>query len=171
MRLSFRTFFTIGFLAVVAALGFAYYLQYGQGLEPCPLCIFQRVAMAVTGLIFLIGALQGPLGKGRWAYVVLVLISAGAGVALAARHVWIQSLPPDQIPTCGPTLNYMLQVMPFQDVVQAVLRGDGQCATINWQFLGLSLPGWTLIGFVALAVWALLSLSFSHAKIRYNSNL
>lgn len=171
MQLTFRNFFTIGFLATAGALGFAYYLQYAQGLEPCPLCIFQRVAMAVTGLFFLIGALHGPLGRGRWAYVVLVLLSSGAGVALAARHVWIQSLPPDQVPACGPTLNYMLQVMPFQKVFQAVLQGDGQCAAITWQFLGLSLPGWTLIGFVALAVWAMLSLVFAPKRLRYNSSI
>lgn len=171
MGLTFRNSFTIGFLAAAAALGFAYYLQYGQGLEPCPLCIFQRVAMAAAGLAFLVGALHSPLGGGRWGYVLLVWIGAGAGIALAGRHLWIQSLPADQVPTCGPGLEYMLQVMPLTEVFSTVLSGDGQCAEVSWMFLGLSLPGWTLVGFALLALWALMAVFLAPTRIRYNSSL
>ena len=153
--MKFTTAATLGFAAAAAALGFAYVLQYLFGLEPCPLCIFQRVAMAATGVVFLIAALHGPSGVGRWVYAFFALIAAGAGGAIAGRHVWLQSLPADQVPACGPDLAYLLDILPWQQVMAKVLRGDASCATIDASFAGLSLPAWTLVGFIALALWAL----------------
>lgn len=158
---STRTVFGIGFAAAAAALGFAYYLQYGQGLEPCPLCILQRVAMAGTGLVFLVGALHGPAGTGRTVYAVLAALAAAAGAAIAGRHVWLQSLPKDQVPACGPGLDYLLNALPWREVLARILRGDAACADIDAAFLGLSLPGWTLIAFAGLALWALLGVMVS----------
>jgi len=171
MRLSFRTFYALGFVATACALGFAYYLQYVVGLQPCVLCIFQRIAMFACGVVFLIGAVHGPLGRGRWVYVGLSLLASAAGIALAARHLWLQSLPPDQVPACGPGLNTMLQMMPLKQVFLAVLHGSGECAVVHARFLGLSLPGWTLIAFVLLGLWAAAASVFAPRRIRYNSNL
>lgn len=150
-----RSVFGLGFAAAAAALAFAYYLEFVHGLEPCPLCIFQRVAMAGTGLVFLAGAVHGPAGWGRWVHGSLAALAASAGAAIAGRHVWLQSLPEDQVPACGPDLNYLLDVLPWQEVMVKILRGDAACADIDASFLGLSLPAWTLVAFVLLALWAI----------------
>ena len=152
--MNFRLFSLLGFLATVGAMGFALWLEHVQGLEPCPLCIFQRVAMIATGLVFLLAALHGPTGTGRWVYALLVWLSAGAGMAIAGRHVWLQSLPEDQVPACGPTLDFLTDSLPLWEVVATVLRGDGNCAVIDAAWLGISLPAWTQIGFVGLVLWA-----------------
>lgn len=156
MKLNYRVLSLAGFLGCVFGLAFALYLQHFQGYEPCPMCIFQRVAMAAAGLFFLIGAVHGPRGAGRWVYSVLALVSAGIGAAIAWRHVWLQGLPPDQVPACGPTLDYLLGMLPVMEVVQMVLKGDGNCAKIDAAWLGISLPGWTLIAFIVLGLYALL---------------
>lgn len=156
IRISFRSLSALGFLGCVFGLAFALYLQHFRNLEPCPMCIFQRVAMLGAGLFFLLGALHAPKRGGRWVYAVLAAVAALIGAAIAGRHVWLQSLPPDQVPACGPTLDYLLGMMPVSEVVETVLRGDGNCAKINAAWLGISLPGWTLVAFIAMAIYALL---------------
>ena len=155
MTLSFRKLNLLGFLACVAAMAFALYLQYGRGEEPCPLCIFQRIAMIGTGLVFLVATLHAPRGRGRWVYAGVTALTALAGVGLAARHVWLQSLPPDQVPACGPALGYLLKMLPVMQVVQLVLKGDGSCAVITSRVFGVSLPIWTLVSFASLTLYAL----------------
>ena len=155
MILNFRLLSLGGFLACAFGLAFALYLQHFQGYEPCPMCIFQRVAMAASGVFFLIGALHGPSGGGRWVYAVLALLGAVGGAVIAGRHVWLQGLPADQVPACGPTLDYLMDMLPVMEVVQLVLRGDGNCAKIDAAWLGVSLPGWTLIAFIGLGLYAL----------------
>lgn len=150
-----RLYFAAGLTAAVAALVFAYLLQYVGGLEPCPLCIFQRVAMAGVALFCLIGWIHGPGGAGHRVYAGLAGLAAMAGVAIAARHVWLMHLPADQVPACGPGLNYLIHIMPLQDVVSTVLRGDASCATVKGSFAGLSLPAWSLIYFILLTGGAL----------------
>src|SRR5699024_1766032 len=137
-----RRYFLVGFLASAGALAFAYYLQYGQGLEPCPLCIMQRVAMFGVARICLVGWLHGPLGWGRRVYAALGCISALAGAAIAARHVWLMHLPASEVPACGPGLGYLMNILPWQEVMTIVLRGDASCATVEGSFLGISLPAW-----------------------------
>ncbi len=153
----YRLWVLWGFACAAGAMGFALYLQHFQGLEPCPMCVFQRVAMVAGGLMLLLAGLHGPRGFGRWVYAGLATLAFGGGAAIAGRHVWLQSLPPDQVPACGPALDYLMDVMPLAEVVQTVLRGDGNCAIIDWTFLGLSLPAWTLVGFVGLSLWSLAS--------------
>lgn len=153
-RASFRIQFLLGFVICAGLLAYAFYLQLQDGLEPCPLCIFQRAAFAVLGVVFLVGALHAPVGTARRVYGVLALLAAGLGAAVAGRHVWLQNLPPDQVPTCGPGLGYMLDVMPIGGVIRKVLTGSGECAKVDWTFLGLSMPAWTLACFVLLAGWA-----------------
>lgn len=155
-RFSFRLLFALGAVACAGAMAFALYLQYFDGLDPCPLCVVQRVAMIATGLVFLAGALHAPgAAAGRWAYAGTAVLTAGFGVGVAARHVWLQNLPPDQVPACGPTLEYLMDMLPFTEVLMTLLRGDGNCAVIDAQFLGISLPGWTLVAFVGMTLYAL----------------
>lgn len=157
--LSYRSLSLLGFLGCVVGLAFALWLEHFRGFEPCPMCIFQRVAMLAAGLFFLLGALHNPAGGGRWVYAGLADLSAIGGALIAGRHVWLQSLPADQVPACGPSLNYLLEDMglPVFEVVQMILKGDGNCAKIDAAWLGLSLPLWTLIAFVGLSLWAMLT--------------
>jgi disulfide bond formation protein DsbB len=155
--MSFRKLSIVGFLACIGGLAFALYLQHFQGYEPCPMCIFQRVAMLGAALFFLLGALHGPQHGGRWVYAGLASLAAIGGALIAARHVWLQSLPADQVPACGPTLDYLLGILPVMEVVTLVLKGDGNCAKIDAQWLGLSLPLWTMIAFIGLSIYALLT--------------
>lgn len=156
---SFRSQFVFAFLVCSSLLGYSVFAQYGQLFEPCPLCIFQRVAMAATALIALAGALHSPKSPvGRRIYGVLAFLAAGTGAAIAARHVWLQHLPPDQVPACGPGLSFMIESMPsYLDVVRKVLQGSGECAKVDWTLLGFSMPEWTLLCFLLLAAGALVA--------------
>lgn len=155
-RWPFRAQFLLGFLLCAALIGFAYYTQYRElnPLDPCPLCIFQRIAFAALGLVLLAGGLHAPRSTGgRRAYGVLGLLAAAVGIAIAGRHVWLTHLPPDQVPACGPPLDFMIEASPLGDVIRKVLAGSGECAKVDWQFLGLSMPAWSLLWFVLLALW------------------
>ena len=143
------------FLMTVAAMLFALWLQHYQQLEPCPLCIFQRVAMMATGAVALVAFLHGLGRTGRRLYAGLVFLATAGGMAVAGRHVWLQHLPPEQLPACGPGLDYWLDTFPLKEVMVKVFRGSGECAVVDWTFLGFSLPEWTLVAFVALAAVAL----------------
>jgi len=164
--LSLRALFFYGALASAAMIGTALFLQYQQDLEPCPLCIFQRVFVIITGVIMLVAALHNPAAVGRRVYGLLLLIPGIAGVIVAGRHVWLQSLPPDQVPECGPGLEYMLQAFPFHEAMSMVFKGSGECAAVQWTFLGLSIPAWTLMIFIGLCVFAvsLVAARWSGAK-------
>lgn len=155
--LNYRLLSLAGFLACVIGMAFALYLEHVKGYEPCPMCIFQRVAMIAAGLFFLAGALHGPVGLGRWVWSGLAAAAAAIGAGIAGRHVWLQGLPEDLRPACGPTLDYLMDFMPLTEVVQTILKGDGNCAIIDAQWLGISLPGWTLIAFIGIALLALVS--------------
>lgn len=157
-RFPIRRLFVLGFAGCAFAMAFAaIYVQRYLGLEPCPLCVMQRVAMIATGAVFLVAALHAPAApRGRWAYAGLAATTALAGAGIAGRHVWLQSLPADQVPACGPTLEYLIDVLPFAEALMTVLRGDGNCAIVDAQWLGISLPGWTLVAFVGLFLYAVL---------------
>ena len=134
-------------------------MEHGMGLEPCSLCILQRGAAIATGLLALAAALHGPPALGVRLYGGLTGLAALAGAGLAARQLWLQSLPAEQAPACGPGLGYMLEVLPWTDALGRALAGDGGCAEVLWEFAGLSIPGWTLVGFLGLAAvsaWQLL---------------
>jgi disulfide bond formation protein DsbB len=144
----------LGFLACVALMGYALYAQYVLNLFPCPLCIFQRIAVIAVGLIFLIAAVHNPGAFGARIYGALLFLAAATGIGVSARHVWIQAQPPGTVPSCGAGLDYMLDIMPLSRVISKVLSGSGECAEINWRFLGLSMPWWVLFSLIALAAWA-----------------
>jgi disulfide bond formation protein DsbB len=158
LRASFRQQFLLGFLACAGLMAYALYAQHVLGYEPCPLCTFQRVALIALGLVFLVGALVAPrTGRGRAAWGGLAVATALVGAGIAGRHVWMQNLPPDQVPACGPPLEFLRETLPLVDVIKKVLTGSGQCATIDWTLLGLSMPAWVLIAFVGLGLWAALA--------------
>jgi len=139
--------------AVCAALlAYALYSQFYLGLEPCPLCIFQRIGMAALGLAFLLAALHHPRGRGRYGYALIVGLTALATVGVAARHVYVQSLPPGSLPSCGAPLAVLLKFTPVWEVIRKVLTGSGECGEVNWRFLGLAMPAWVLIWALALGV-------------------
>ncbi|MDX1500059.1 MAG: disulfide bond formation protein B [Woeseiaceae bacterium] len=139
-----------GLLACAGMMGFALYAQYVLLLDPCPLCVLQRVAVIALGLVFLAGALHVARGRGRWLHALLILVTAGSGAAVAAWHVRLQNLPADQVPACGPGLGYMLDTFPLTDALAMVFRGSGECADVVWRLLGLSMPSWVLIGLTGL---------------------
>lgn len=155
---TFRLRFLLGFVACAALIGFALFSQHQWHLNPCPLCIFQRIAFAALGLVFLLGAAFAPRGvNGRRAWGVLALIPALTGIGIAGRHVWLTHLPPDQVPSCGPPLDFMMEASPLADVVKQVLTGSGECAKVDWHFLGMSMPAWSLSWFVLLTLWIAIS--------------
>lgn len=143
----------LGFIACAGLLAYALYVEHGLGLAPCPLCVFQRVAVIVVGVLFLLAALHDPRGAGARVYAALIGLSALGGIAIASRHIWIQSQPPGSVAACGADLNYLLDIMPVTEVVTKVLTGSGECGKVDWTFLGLSMPWWVLICLSALGAW------------------
>jgi disulfide bond formation protein DsbB len=140
----------IGFLVCAALLGYALYSQFRLGLEPCPLCIFQRIGVALLGVVFLAAALHDPRGRGRYLYALAIAVVALATLLVAARHLYVQSLPPGTLPSCGAPLSVLLKFTPLWELVREVLTGSGECAQVNWRFLGLAMPAWVLIWAFAL---------------------
>lgn len=145
----------LGFLACAILIGYALYAEHVLGLAPCPLCIFQRVAVIALGILFLIAALQNPGRTGARVYGVLGALVALAGIGMAARHIWIQAQPPGSVAACGADLNYLMEIMPLTDVVSKVLTGSGECGKVDWTLLGLSMPWWVAISLGALGLWAI----------------
>lgn len=143
----------LGFLACAALMAYALYAQHVLGLAPCPLCIFQRVAVMSVGVLFLIAALHNPGALGARVYGALIWLAAACGIGIAARHVWIQAQPPGTVAACGADLDFLMDIMPLTEVVTKVLTGSGECGKVDWQFLGLSMPWWVLISLLALAAW------------------
>ena len=153
--LSQRVLFVYGVVLCVGLMLMALVLQHSLNLEPCPLCIFQRIFVIGLGLLMLVAAIHDPQHVGRKIYGVIMLLIAVAGVAVAGRHVWLQHLPADQVPECGPGLEYMLDAFPLSETLALVFKGSGECAEVQWTFVGLSIPEWTLIIFVGLCAFAI----------------
>lgn len=162
--MSQRTIFITGFLGCVVLIGVALYMQHVIGLEPCPLCILQRVAVIGIGAVLLVAALHNPVGWGRRVYAGLTSLLALFGLATAGRNVWLQHLPADQVPDCGPGLDYMLEVFPLTRTLEMVFKGSGECAEVQWTFLGFSIPEWMLLVF-ALYLAAGIYLSLARSRI------
>lgn len=154
--LSRRQLFLLGAVTVAALFCAALYLQYVLRQDPCPLCMVQRVIFIAIGALFFVAAVHNAQQAGARIYSVLIAIFALSGVAVAARHIWIQHLPADQVPGCGPGLEYMLQNFPMSEVWQELLHGSGECAAKGWTFLALGIPEWSLVWYVLLGVFAVL---------------
>ncbi|MCR9259907.1 MAG: disulfide bond formation protein B [Pseudomonadaceae bacterium] len=127
----------------------ALFMEHVMGLAPCPLCMMQRLWIAIVGLIIYASLLHNPrLGI----YPLLGMLASIVGGGFSIRQLWLQSLPADQVPACGPDLQYMLEAFPLSDVLVAMTSGTGDCATVSWSLLGISIPGYVLAGFVVLFV-------------------
>ena len=136
-------------LACMALLGFGYYLQFVRGLDPCPLCILQRVVYLGIGVVCLAGFMHGAAAR---IYAAAALVCALTGAGIAARQVWLQHLPPDQVPECGPGLDFILQAFPLFDALKLIFTGSGECAETVWTFLSQSIAEWSLFWFAAFSV-------------------
>ena len=156
--LSIRAAFAAGAAACALLLGFGFFLQYVQDQNPCPLCLVQRGFYFGLLFVFAAGAAHGPKRAGGIVYGVFALLLAGGGAATAGRQVWLQHLPADQVPTCGPDQYYMIDHLPIAKIFANLLRGSGECAEVTWRFLELSIAEWSLVWFVlfgAIAVYAI----------------
>ncbi|MFL9813434.1 disulfide bond formation protein B [Stutzerimonas sp. VN223-3] len=150
-----RSLFLLAFIGSVLMMIAALYLEHVVGLAPCPLCIVQRICVIAFGLVCLVAAIHGPRTTGRRVYSILALLSALAGGATAIRQIWLQNMPADQLPSCLPSLEYMMNALPFQEIARLVLHGTAECAEVSWTLLGLSIPEWTLLAFIAMAIFCL----------------
>jgi disulfide bond formation protein DsbB len=155
-RISNNWLYLAGFLFASGLMGFGLYLQYIEHQDPCPLCMVQRVIFIAILVLFLLAATHGPRRLGARIYAALIGLLSMTGIAVAARHIWIQHLPPDQVPACGPGLDYMLETMPMASVLKELLHGSGECAAKGWSFLGFGIPEWSLLCYLALGAWALI---------------
>ena len=176
---SFRFQYLLGFVTCVALLAYAYYVQFDLGIEPCPLCIIQRIAFIAMGIFFLIGAVHAPRAGGRKAYALLVLLGAAAGAGVAAYHLWVQHQPPDPMAGCAPGFTYMVENFPINKVLKMAFTGHAVAGTGieglvhavalhhrvhrclerlgMLHVVGLAMPFWTLVAFVVIgiaAIWA-----------------
>ncbi len=135
----------LGAGACTAALAYALWSQYGLGHVPCHLCIFQRVTVAAMAVAFVLAALLSRPGPRGALAAALIGIAGAATVATAGRHVWIQLQPQGSVPACGADLDFMLDLFPLTEVVLKVFKAGGECARVDWTFLGLSMPAWVLL--------------------------
>jgi disulfide bond formation protein DsbB len=141
-----------GFLVCAGLMGFALFAQHVLKLDPCPLCVLQRVATIALGGVFLVAALHNPQAWGNRVYAGLVLLVAGTGAGIAGWHVRLQNLPESDVPACGPGLDYMLDNFPLADALSMVFKGSGECAEVVWSFLGLSMPSWVVVWMLGMGV-------------------
>ena len=153
-----KTLFLLIFMACVGLMAAAYYFEYVMYLDPCPLCMMQRIAVMLVGLLALSGFIFSGSQVKQAVHGVLMLLASILGMAVAGRHIWIQNLPADEVPTCGPSLEYMVETLPWAEVLSVMLKGDGNCVETQWSFVGLSMPEWVLVAFVGFALAAVYSL-------------
>ena len=155
-QLSARQIYLIIFLAVGGLIGYAAYSIKILGLEPCPLCVTQQFFYSIVGITAFIAFNHNPVAMISRFYAAIIFLASAAGIWVAGRQVWLQSLPEDEVPLCGPPLEYILEVFPFVDLLNALFIGDGNCAEIPWQFLGLSMASWSLTWFTLFLVLSIL---------------
>jgi disulfide bond formation protein DsbB len=154
-HLTSRHFFLLIALACAGLMTTALYMQHVMGLEPCYLCIVQRAFVIATGVLALVAAIHNPGLKGIRAYGLGTALVALTGSGFSIRQLWLQSLPEDLVPACGPPANYLFDSFSFAEVLPLLMKGDGNCAKVDWTFLGLSIAGWMLVCFAGMAVVAL----------------
>ena len=162
-KLAGRTSYFLGFLVSFGLVALALYLQKTYNLEPCPMCIFQRIAFMVLGVFFLFAAIHNPQATAKKVYGALQFITALVGACIAARHIWIQANPDKVMSECGAGFDYVYETLPFRDFLNWVFKGTGECSAIDWTFLGLTIPQLSLIAFVGFATYAIL-LAFTKKK-------
>lgn len=154
-KISLRRHYFISFIFTAVLLGITFYLQNFDGFIPCPLCILQRITLAILGIIFFVGCVFRFKQIGNILLASLASLFALIGVLLSGRQVWLQHLPPDKNADCGASLQYLIHVLPFDQVISKVLQGTAECAQKGWEFLNLSLASWSLICFIGFFIFSL----------------
>ena len=147
----------LGFCACTLLMSYAQYAEHFLGLEPCPMCIFQRISTILLGFTFLLGCFPFKTRFSRLLIGSLVLITSLSGILVASRHVWLQNLPPEKVPGCGPGLDFMVENFAFIEVFEMVFSGSGECANVDWSFIGLSMPAWVIVSLLVLLVYGVWS--------------
>ncbi len=153
---SLRLYSFLPFLATVLFILYALYTQYYEFLLPCPLCMVQRYIYVLIGTLFLFTLIVNPKKWGRKLFGIIISLVSILGTFVSGRHVWLQSLPADEVPECGPGLDYMIEAFPLSDIIKELLHGSGDCAEVVWQFMGLSMPAWSLICFIGFFIYTIL---------------
>ena len=156
-NISIRKLYLIGFLSCVAMMGYALYAEYQLLLTPCPLCVLQRIAVTFTGILFLLAALHNPNNLKHYIYTTLIFITSIAGAGVAGWHVYLQNLPIDKVPSCGPGFDYLVGNFPLGDALLLIFSGSGECASTDWSFMMLSMPTWVVICCLGLAALNILA--------------
>jgi len=154
LHLTPRLGYLAGFLICGGLILYALYLQYYEYQDPCPLWLLQRVVYIALMVVFLLGALHGPRRTGAIVYSTLLVLVSLIGAGIAGRHVWLQHLPKDKVPECGPGLGYILDRFPLVNALEKIFRGSGECAEAGWRLMGLSIAEWSLVWFVLLGAYA-----------------
>jgi disulfide bond formation protein DsbB len=144
-----------GFLACAGLMCAAFFFEYGMKLQPCNMCMLQRIAISELGVVFLVAALHDPDRLGARVYAVLIAVAAAIAVALSSRHVWMQMQPPGSLPSCGADFWTMVDMLPFHKVVLRIVNGGGECQAILWSLFGLSMPAWLILAASALGLGGL----------------
>lgn len=147
---SSRSLFLLAFFGCLLLMAAALYLEHVVGLEPCPLCVVQRICVVGFALVCLVAAIHGPARLGQRVYALVALLFAAAGAATAGRQIWLQSVPAEELDACLPGLEYMIEAWPLQEIVSKVFHGTADCAEVNWTLFGMSIPEWSLLGFIAM---------------------
>ena len=153
--ISLRKTFLAGFLLTIAMMLVAFFMQYYMELEPCPLCSSQRAVVIALGIVFLVAFIHNPSSWGKRVYGLILTALSMLALAIAGRHTWLQHLPEDKIPECGPGLDFWISHLPAIDVIQKIFQGSGECAEVVFNFLGLSIPEWSVIAFIPLFIYSL----------------
>lgn len=149
-----RTAYLWGGLTPFCLVAFGLYIQVKHHLEPCPLCISQRIAFMLLGFTFLIALLHNPVGVWRKIHGGLQFIVAAGGASIALRHIWIQSHADEVMAECGAGFDYIFQRFPFRKAVELVFKGTGECTAIDWTLLGFTIPQLSLVAFTGLGLYA-----------------
>jgi len=126
-------------------MAYALYAEYQLLLTPCPLCVLQRIAVSITGIIFLVAAIQNPIKFTQNIYTLFLIFFSLSGAGVAGWHIWLQNLPADKVPSCGPGFDYIIGNFPLSDALLLIFSGSGECASIDWSFMMLSMPSWVLV--------------------------
>ena len=155
--LSVRAHSFLGFCACSLLMSYALYAEHFLGLEPCPMCIFQRISTILLGFTFLLGSLPFYSRFSRLIIGSFILITSLSGILVASRHVWLQNLPPEKVPGCGPGLDFMVENFALGEVFEMVFSGSGECANVDWSFIGLSMPAWVIVSLSILAIYGIWS--------------
>ena len=154
----YRSVYALIAIASLALLGYAYFAQYYHYLDPCPLCILQRVAVGLIGVNALIALCHAPNGRARWVYTANGTFIPIIGSLIAGRHLYLQSLPPESVPECGPGLDYIISTLPMAEAIEKIFTGSGECAATSWTFVGITMPGWVLVWMLVFGAASICSL-------------